>query len=218
MNAIRSIFERIGRVALAHLTLACALPLTMTAQNLVKNPGFENPATGVPPGTTVSYTSFCNAGKSAAAVWLVWVNTCGSDISTTLVPSTALSGGNYMLHVVTTASENGIYTNFASHPETTSSVWVYVNSGCVGMGTGDGAETSSTDEMTCVTGKWIHFYKVPNGVTPATEFIVYSIINPEFPTGTGGADFYVDNAQVVAPLAGAPLAEPKETLAEPKEN
>src|SRR5215467_11749139 len=121
MNAISSIVERIGRVALAHLTLACALPMTMAAQNLVKNAGFEIPAAGVPAGTTVSYTSFCNSGTSAASVWLVWVNTCGSDISTTLVPSTAPNGGSYMLHVVTTAAENGIYTNFASHPQTTSS-------------------------------------------------------------------------------------------------
>jgi len=197
-------------MALAQFTVACALPLTMMAGNLVKNAGFEIPATGVPVGTPVSYTGFCNGGTTAAAVWLAWVNTCGSDISTTLVPSTAPSGGNYMLHVVTTAAESGIYTNFASQPQTTSSVWVFVISGCVGMGTGDGAETSSTDETTCVTNQWIHFYKVPNGVNPATEFIVYSVLNAEFPTGTGGADFYVDNAQVVPNLPGAPLAEPKE--------
>ena len=70
MNALRSIVERIGRVALAHLTLACAFPMTMAAQNLVKNAGFEIPATGVPAGTTVAYTSFCNSGTSAASVWL----------------------------------------------------------------------------------------------------------------------------------------------------
>ena len=68
-------------------------------------------------------------------------------------------------------------------------MWVYVNSGCVGMGTGDGANTSPSDEMTCVTKNWIEF-KVPNGVSPASEFIVYAVIGP-------GADFYVDNAKVV---------------------
>ena len=78
------------------------------------------------------------------------------------------------------------------------------------MGTGDGAETSNTDEITCVTGHWVRFYKVPNGVSPGTEFVVYSVMNPVFPTGTGGADFYVDNAQVIPPMNGAPAAEATE--------
>lgn len=187
--------RKIANSVLLQVALACLMPLTMSAANLVPNPGFETPATGVTPGTPVSYTDFCEGGTSAAADWLVWVNTCPSDISTTLLPSTAPNGGSYMLHVVTNGAENGIYfCCFANHAATRSSVWVYVNSGCVGMGTGDGATTSPTDEITCVTGQWIEFYKVPNGVSPASEFIIYAA---PVSVSSPGADFYVDNAKVV---------------------
>lgn len=183
--------HQLGNAVLLQAALACLIPLTTWGQNLVLNPGFEHPAKGVSPGTTVTYTDACMGGTTAAAEWSAWINTCPGDISTTLVPSTAPNGGSYMIHVVTNGIDNGIwYCCFASQPLTTSSVWVYVNSGCVGMGTGDYANTSPMDEMTCVVGHWIQF-KAPNGITPATEFIVYSVID-------GSADFYVDNARVVA--------------------
>jgi len=100
--------RKMGNAVLLQLVLACVMPLSLWAKNLVPNPGFETPATGVTPGTTVSYTDYCLGGDSAAADWLVWINSCGTDISTTLVPSTAPSGGSYMLHVVTTGVYNGI--------------------------------------------------------------------------------------------------------------
>jgi hypothetical protein len=183
--------RKVRIILLVQAALACLMPLTLSAQNLLTNPGFEKPAAGVAPGTLVAYTDFCEAGSSAAAVWSVFVNSCGTDISTELVPSTAPEGGKYMIHVVTTGNANGIvYCCFANQTTTLSSIWVYVNSGCIGMGTGDGGDTANTDEMTCEPGAWIRF-KAPNGVSPANEFIVYSVITP-------GADFYVDNARVVA--------------------
>ena len=176
--------------------LLCSFPLGLWSQNLLQNPGFEKPANGVPPGTPVAYTDFCAEGDSAAADWTVFVNSCGSEISTTLVPSTAPGGGKYMLHVVTSGAGNGIeQAGTFSEPNTLSSISVYVNSGCIGMGTGDGGNTSDTDEMTCLTRHWIRFYQVPNDNTPSTEFIVYSIPSPD---GNPAADFYVDNASVVA--------------------
>jgi len=88
-----------------------------------------------------------------------------------------------MIHAVTTGNANGIvFCCFANHTTTLSSVCVYLNSGCVGMDTGDGGDTANTDEMTYDAGTWIQF-KAPNGVTPANEFMVYSVITP-------GADFY----------------------------
>jgi len=80
--------------------------------------------------------------------------------------------------------------NFSGQSSTLSSTWVYINSGCVTIGTGDGGDTG-IDEATCESGRWFEFFKVPNGYSPANEFIVYSVI-------TTGADFYVKNASVVA--------------------
>jgi len=183
--------RKLRNILLALTALSCLMPMTLWAQNLIPNPGFENPAPGVAPGTPVAYTNFCFGGTSAAANWTVWINSCGTNISTELVASTLPGGGKYMMHVVTTGNANGIvHCCFSNHTTTLSSVWVYVNSGCVGMGTGNGGDTSNTDEMTCEPGTWIQF-KAPNGVSPANEFIVYSVI-------TAGADFYVDNAKVVA--------------------
>jgi len=141
--------RKFRNAVLMQVAVACLMPFPIWAQNLLPNPGFETPATGVTPGTTVTYTNYCLGGDSAAADWLIWINTCGTDISTTLLPSTAPKGGSYMIHVVTNGVNNGIYyCCFTSQPKTTSSVWVYVNSGCVGMGTGDYANTSPGDEMT----------------------------------------------------------------------
>jgi hypothetical protein len=183
--------RKLRNILFVQVALACLMPLTLSAQNLLSNPGFEKPATGVPPGTPVDYTDYCEGGSSAAAAWYVWVNACGTDISTELIPSTLPGGGKYMMHVVTTGTANGIYQNgFANETRTLTSIWVYLNSGCIGMGTGDGADTPDTDVMSCEAGAWIEF-KAPNGGTPANEFLVYAVFTP-------GADFYVDKASVVA--------------------
>jgi hypothetical protein len=55
--------------------------------------------------------------------------------------------------------------------------------------------------MTCVTNGWVHFFHVPNGVSPSNEFLFYSVNNPLFPSGNDGADFHVDNAEVVGTSA-----------------
>jgi hypothetical protein len=188
-----SMLRKTGNAILAQVVLACLMPLTIWAQNLVPNGGFEIPAPGVPPGTPVSYTNYCgDAGTSAAADWVVSVDVCGGNLTTTLVPSTAPHGGKYMIHIVTDSVNSGIAQSegFADQAKVLSSVWVYVNSGCVGIGTGNAAFTVDTDEITCETGTWIRF-KVPNSGSPANTFVVYA-----FPLT--GADFYVDNARVVA--------------------
>lgn len=188
------IVRAIGKAVLAQVALACFLPLAVCAQNLLPNPGFEKPAPGVPPGTPVSYINFCgNAVSSAAADWVVSIDVCGGNLTSTLVPSTAPSGGKYMMHIVTDSVNSGVVADqsFADQAKTLASVWVYVNSGCVGIGTGNAAFTVDTDEITCETGTWIEFFKVPNSVSPSNTFVVYA-----FPAT--GADFYVDNARVVA--------------------
>lgn len=191
---VNPMIRKAGKAALAQIVLACFMPLTLLAQNLLPNGGFEKAAPGVPPGTSVIYTNYCgNGASSAAADWMVSIDVCGGNLTSTLVPSTAPSGGKYMMHVVTDSINSGIGENegFANQTKTLSSVWVYVNSGCVGIGTGNAAFTVDTDEITCETGTWIEFFRVPNSVTPSNTFVVYA-----FPAT--GADFYVDNAKVVA--------------------
>jgi hypothetical protein len=165
-------------------------PAGLRSQNLLINGGFNKPAVGVAPGMPVSATE-CNfpGGESAAANWTVYINGCGT-VTTTLVPSTAPNGGAYMIHVTATDSNAGIVQyGFANQASTLTSVWVYINSGCVMIGTGDSGSTG-LDEATCELGRWFHFSRVPNGDSPANEIIVYSLL--------GASDFYVDNASVVA--------------------
>lgn len=201
MKTLNAMLQTIRQSVLVQAAMACALPLalpvTLPAQNLLPNPGFDTPQAGVTPGTPVSYTGGCGGGFTAAAVWQAWVNTCGSNISTTLEPSKAPGGQQYMMHVVTTGANDGLWVNFAQQPQTLASVWVLVNSGCIGIGTGNHAQTGDTDEMTCVTGRWFQRYHVPNAVSPGNEFVIYSVNNPVFPTN-GGADFYLENAEVIA--------------------
>jgi hypothetical protein len=186
------------RPLLAVLLFVSLMPMTLHAQNLISNPGFEKPAAGVPPGTPVAFTTCDAVGGSAAANWIVWINDCGTNISTELVPSIAPNGGKYMMHVVTTGNGNGIVQDFASQTKTLSSVWVYLNSGCIGIGTGDGGNTLQTDEITCETGSWIQF-KAPSGESPSFEFIVYSVeVAVRIVDSAPGADFYVDNVSVKA--------------------
>lgn len=201
IREVRShMLRKLKTILFAQAVMACLMPMTLSAQNLILNPGFEKPAVGVPPGTPVTFATCDAVGGSAAADWVVWINACGSNISTELVPSTAPGGGKYMLHVVTTGNGNGIVQNFASQTKTLSSVWVYLNSGCIGMAAGDGGNTLQTDEMTCETGSWIQF-KAPSGQTPAFEFIVYEVevaVRSGVLNGPPGADFYVDNVNVKA--------------------
>ncbi|XHR81307.1 MAG: hypothetical protein ACFKPT_24255 [Gloeotrichia echinulata GP01] len=63
---------------------------------------------------------------------------------------------------------------------------IYVVSGKVGIGTGNGGNTS-LDLISSQTNTW-ELLQSPNGVSPANEFIIYS--------ATIGAEFYVDNASV----------------------
>ncbi len=167
---------------------------TGLSENLLVNPGFETPASGITPPTSVSFTNFCSAGISAAANWTIFVNSCtpgANDISTQLLPSTAPDGGSLMMHVTTDGAFNGIVQVFlpinTGPTEAEGSAWVFVNRGCVHIGTGNDGNTGP-NAITCVTGQWIHL-SAPNGVSPANEFIVYS--------NGGGADYFVDNASVV---------------------
>ncbi|HXJ94783.1 MAG TPA: PEP-CTERM sorting domain-containing protein [Terriglobia bacterium] len=172
----------------ASILLLAAVNLSADPINLLLNPGFETPASGVTPGTPVNLTGLNNSGgSSAAADWNVWSNG-PADMSTVLVPSTLPGGGSYMLEVTTTGTNGGLIQDFLGTPAAaaTASVWVWIVSGCVGMGSGDDGDTS-VDAQSCTTGSWIDL-SAPSGSTPVTAFLVYDT--------SAGANFFVDNAAV----------------------
>jgi len=172
------------------------------ASNLLTNPVFEILHVGATAGQTMVHPGCNQAGFSPAGDWTTWMNSCFLDpsthiLTTELVPSTAPNGSHYMIHVVTDGGRNGIVQGgLWSAPKTNSSAWVFVNKGCVGIGTGAGGNTHA-DANTCDKGKWIHLQAL-NGVSPATEFIIYSVAVDGVPDSLKGADFFADNAEVVS--------------------
>ena len=184
-------------VGLAGATLLlAAINLYADPINLLLNPGFESAASGVAAGTSVVLTGLNDSGgSSAAADWNVWSNG-SANISTVLMPSTLPAGGSYMLEVTTSGSNGGIYQDFLSTPaaSATASAWVWIVSGCVGIGSGDDGDTGE-DTQSCTTGSWIHL-TAPNDSTPVTNFLVYDT--------SAGANFFVDNAAVTPGVTPTP--------------
>lgn len=180
------------------LGLAASLLLAainVSASNLLLNPGFETPATGVSPGTPVVLNGLDNSGGgSAAADWTVWSNG-SANITTELVPSTLPGGGSYMIEVTTTGNDGGLVQDFSSTASAAmASAWVWITSGCVGIGSGADGSTG-IDASSCTTGQWIDL-SAPNDTSPVTQFILYDT------QASSGAMFFVDNAAV------APTPEP----------
>jgi hypothetical protein len=186
------IIRRIG-LAVALIGATCLVSTPASANNLLSNPGFETPATGVTPGTPVTYPSLCSGGTSAADTWRVWVNSCNSYMSTDLLPSTLPGGGNYMIEVTTNGYANGIWQQYLPTNTGPTSVfgsaWVYVISGCVGIGVGNDGNTAPS-ASTCVTDQWIDLTTL-NSQSPGNEFIVYTTL-------ASGAQYYVDNTYAAA--------------------
>ncbi len=98
-----------------------------------------------------------------------------------------------VIEVCTNGDGNGIVQVFAADPNgpqhTRSSVWVFVLRGQVCMGTGHGGNTGR-DAKSTKTYEWEQLH-APNGVSPATEFIVYS-------ASGDGAWYFVADASVIA--------------------
>ena len=193
MHASKSIMLRIAvRLLMGQALLIFLASDALWSQNLLKHGGFNIPATGVPPGMIVSVNGCNQPGSSAAANWFVYINGCG-EVTTTLVPSTDPNGKAYMMHVTASVENAGIDQSGTFNVASTLTwVSVYINNGCVKMGTGNGGSTG-LDEATCETGRWFHFARVPNGNSPANEIVIYAFMGP--------ADFYVEKAVVEASAA-----------------
>ena len=112
------------------------------------------------------------------------------DRATSLVPTTFSGFGPNMIHVTSGAQFGGLVQVLGSvntgPASGYSSAWVYVVSGTVGMGAGNGGNTG-VDTSTSTLNTWVHL-QANFGATPANEFIIY---------GTAGSEFYVAFASVV---------------------
>ena len=173
--------------------------------NLLKNADFGQV------GQNGQHTELIGSGQpgdSAAAEWTVYNN--GPGKTTTELMASTRRAGKSMIHVVTSNAKLGSGSGLvqAFFPVSTgpghvnASAWVYINSGTVFIGTGNGGNTG-IDARSSVTKKWIQL-RARNGVSPANLFIIYG--------QSPGADFYVDEASV-EPLAPNQAANVRVTKA-----
>jgi len=186
MLFVRSDARRLRAGALATLLLGC-----LATSPAFANPPFQNTSFELvgPAGTPTEHDPPVpgGAGQSAAANWGVFQNNTPFLTRTDLVPSTLPGGGARMLWVSTSAGSNGINQitgPFGTGPaKATTSAWVYVVSGTVLMGAGNGGQTG-VDALTTTTGQW-EFLQAPAGQSPVNQIIFYALGGP--------AEFYVDN-------------------------
>ena len=178
-----------------------------SSPNLLKNAEFGQVSDK---GLHTQLSGDSTPGDSAASQWTVYNN--GPGTTTTELMASTRTAGKSMIHVVTTNAKPGSGSGLvqAFFPVSTgpghviASAWVYVKSGAVFIGTGNGGNTG-IDARTTTTGKWIQL-RARNGVSPANLFIIYG--------QSPGADFYVDEASVqpLAPGQAANFAVTKSYL------
>jgi hypothetical protein len=128
-----------------------------------------------------TYSSIIAAPTPTAAPgWLAWNNEPVTT-STELLPTTLPGHTGWMLHVTVVgtsmAQGSGVYRPYAAVDtgpmRVRALVWVYVLTGRVGVGTGNGGNTG-IDAATATTGRW-ELLAASNGVAPANEIIIYAL-------------------------------------------
>jgi RHS repeat-associated protein len=173
--------------------------------NLLQNWSFDSPRPGPSPTSlTTTAAQPYGGGLAAADGWTTWNNTAATT-TTELKPSSLAQGrGGSMIHVTTAGAGCGIVQVIA--PQDTgparvdASAWIYVVTGSVVIGTGNGGDIAA-DALLERTGEWV-LVSAGNQRTPANEFIVYS-------ANDGGCEFYVDHAWIrVADVPPDPLDTP----------
>lgn len=191
---------RISRTATLHNSRATALALLsgllfFAPEPAGANPALVNPSFEIigPNGSPTVHSPGVpgGAGVSAADAWGVFHNTVPATTTTAVLPSTLPGAGARMLQVQTDRVLNGI--NQVTGPPGSgpqkgiASAWVRVNSGVVGMGSGNHGNTG-IDIQTTLTGTW-EYLQAPNGQTPFNQILFYD--------QSGGADFYVEEADML---------------------
>ncbi len=194
-----------GRAMLVASAVAALAAPAAHAANLLPNGDFQTPAPGIAPGTIVSYTSPAGGSvyqpQSAAADWLMYINDYGGNTMTTeLVPSTFphAPAGTKMLHVTVSIQDSGLvnYTLRNHGGKLFTCVWVYVNHGAVGVGSGLEAYTEP-NMIVDRQGAW-EFLDVSNQGTGPHDITNTTVIYAEPARWDGNpkpvADFYVQMA------------------------
>lgn len=183
----------------------CSSTTIFPPVNLVVNGTFENPNAGTPNPKGYCHTPGSDSwgGQSPAANWVTWINnpTENSCMITELVsakscklppapPSSGVDGN--LMHVVSTIGHAGIAQNpLPERKKVLVTCWVYVVRGKVGIGAGNGGNTSTTSISQSIC-KWEKL-TTTNSVSPANNVCIYAqYATPD----ADGAEFYVDNVVV----------------------
>jgi hypothetical protein len=198
-----------GRARLVACGIASLASPAAHAGNLLPNGNFQTPAAGIAPGTIASYTSPSGGSvsepQSAAADWLMFINdTGGNTITTELVASTfpGVPAGTKMLHVTVSVRDSGLvnYMRHAYPGALFTCVWLYINHGAVGVGSGLEAYTEP-NMILDRQGAW-EFVDIgsqgtgPSAMTNTT--IIYAEPSLWDANPARGTDFYVQMAALNA--------------------
>jgi hypothetical protein len=172
------------------MALVLIIPTTDAFGELLANPGFDLPNSGLtPPSYPISFTGLFYGGLSSADSWYLW-NNASATTTTALLPSTDPKGGGYMISVATSGDQNGLYQVFTNPiSATTASLDVYVLSGTVELGLALGGGYLGTVSST-TTNAW-QTLRLDVSPDVPNEIFIYS-------NGASGASFYADNASVPA--------------------
>ena len=184
--------------------LSCVVFVTLVlfagsavAANVLTNPDFSIG------GAASTITGAPVPGGFAAPPWTTWNN---SAATTTTNHLPLFMGRRGVIHVKTTGASNGlvqVWKPINTGPtKVANSASIFVKSGKVGMGTGNGGNTG-VSAFTTGTGRW-QVIKGTNTVCPANETIIYSVDGP--------AEFYVDFASVVEVPSNVPCPQGKPNL------
>jgi hypothetical protein len=199
-RSIRSIRRFVPGLVILALTVAS--PAMADPINLLTNGDFSTVGAAGSPASYTGQNFFYDSYNwdrytgvpAAAAGWGIWNNTYGTTM-TELLPS-LWPGVSDMIHVVSDGTNNGLLQSFLPFNtgvgNVVGQVAVYVNSGQVGIGIGNGLYTDF-DAFSSTTGQW-EVINAGNGQSPANEFLLYS--------ANGPADFYAAAASV------SPVPEP----------
>jgi hypothetical protein len=188
--------------------------LVQAGQNLVLNPSFEligpdgadtslGPAASPPdaPSGAASWLIWNNAGLTPTTSTAYCVNASADPACKIGAFQPAAVDGTHTLRVVTDSLGSGIYQQFlplnAGPMDVAWSIWIYVVSGQVGVGVGNGGGThpAAANQLTSTTGVWEQLVSQNDPTNaPANEITVYSV--------SQGANFFVDLADVETPEPG----------------
>jgi hypothetical protein len=172
---------------------------TQTKPNILINSDFAIQLAGYncPQTFTNTISNDGAGGGTCVENWVTWGFSTSMPstytLTTNILPSTCPYGAGKMLHVKQSANGAGIANQrFTENPaKAVASVWVYVVKGTIGLGIGNGGNTSNT-VWTCQTGVWTYLETCNlDNQSPVTNFIMYNKNS-----GSEEAEFYVANPRV----------------------